>query len=36
MTLSAHLNAQECIERSIAATLAEAGALSDRIVESIG
>jgi len=31
-----HLNAQECIERSIAATLATAAALSDRIVESIG
>lgn len=31
-----HLNEQECIERSIAATLATAGALSGRIVESIG
>jgi len=31
-----HLNAQECIEWSIAATLVTADALSGRIVESIG
>lgn len=35
-TYNVHLNGQECIERSIAATLARAGALSGRIVESIG